>query len=248
MAGQGYQLMGTLLVTGEAAALELPRFVQADISREDQVVSLFRGMNSKLGPITAIVNNAATLERQMRLEEMTADRLQRMSAANVIGSFLCSREAVKHMSTRHGGAGRCIVNISSAAARSGRGRIHRLRRVQRRYRHAHGWARERGRRRMHSGECGKTGLHLYGHPRKRRRAPRVDRVKTLVPLQRGGQPEEVAAAILYERKSRKLFRSSLVFCRVRVALYPHILYVASAYPCIYSDRRSSVRSSPPNSG
>ena len=99
--------------------MELPRFVQADISREDQVVSLFREMNSKLGPITAIVNNAATLERQMRLEEMTADRLQRMSAANVIGSFLCSREAVKHMSTRHGGAGRCIVNISSAAARSG---------------------------------------------------------------------------------------------------------------------------------
>jgi len=93
--------------------------VEADISCEPQVVSLFETVDRKLGPLTALVNNAATLEPQMRLDAMDAARLQRMFATNVIGTMLCAREAVRRMSSRHGGSGGAIVNVSSGAARWG---------------------------------------------------------------------------------------------------------------------------------
>src|SRR5437667_3153375 len=82
--------------------------VQADVSSEPDVVRLFETVDLQLGRVTALVNNAATLEPQMRMDEMDAARLQRIFATNVIGAFLCAREAVRRMSARRGGSGGCI--------------------------------------------------------------------------------------------------------------------------------------------
>jgi NAD(P)-dependent dehydrogenase (short-subunit alcohol dehydrogenase family) len=93
--------------------------IQADVSQEPEVVRLFAAIDAELGPIGALVNNAGILERQCRLEEIDAARLTRILATNVIGAFLCAREAVRRMSTRHGGHGGTIVNVSSMAGRLG---------------------------------------------------------------------------------------------------------------------------------
>src|SRR5437773_1262901 len=94
--------------------------VAADVSHEDDVIRLFRQTELSLGRrITALVNNAGVVDLRSRVEDMPVERLQRMFAVNVIGSFLCAREAVKRMSKRHGGQGGAIVNLSSAAARLG---------------------------------------------------------------------------------------------------------------------------------
>ncbi|HYI94311.1 MAG TPA: SDR family NAD(P)-dependent oxidoreductase [Bryobacteraceae bacterium] len=91
--------------------------VQGDVASESDDVRIFGTVDKELGGITALVNNAATFETQARLESVDTARLQRIFATNVFGPFLCSREAVKRMSTRHGGWGGNIVNISSVAAR-----------------------------------------------------------------------------------------------------------------------------------
>jgi NAD(P)-dependent dehydrogenase (short-subunit alcohol dehydrogenase family) len=93
--------------------------VQADVSSEADVVRLFETTDSKFGPVTALVNNAGIVDLGTRVEKMTAARIARMFAINVTGSFLCAREAIKRMSTRNGGAGGAIVNVSSIAARLG---------------------------------------------------------------------------------------------------------------------------------
>lgn len=93
--------------------------VQADVADEDQVLNLFAEVDAKLGRLTALVNNAGIVDRPERVEDMSFDRLRRMFDINVIGSFLCAREAIKRMSTRHGGRGGAIVNVSSAASRLG---------------------------------------------------------------------------------------------------------------------------------
>jgi NAD(P)-dependent dehydrogenase (short-subunit alcohol dehydrogenase family) len=172
--------------------------VQADISSEPEVMRLFETVDSQLGRLTALVNNAATLESQMRLDAMDAARLRRVFATNVIGTFLCAREAVRRMSTLHGGVGGSIVNVSSGAANSGspgeyidyaatKGAVDTL---------TIGLAREVAEEgiRVNAVRPGfiYTDLHAKGGE-----AGRVDRVKRTVPMQRGGQPEEVAAAILW---------------------------------------------------
>jgi NAD(P)-dependent dehydrogenase (short-subunit alcohol dehydrogenase family) len=86
--------------------------VAADVGAEADVVRLFETCDRELGPVTALVNNAGVLETQMRLDAMDAARWQRVLTTNVIGAFLCAREAVRRMSTRHGGAGGAIVNVS----------------------------------------------------------------------------------------------------------------------------------------
>ena len=171
--------------------------VQADISSEPDVMRLFDAID-QTGRLTALVNNAATLESQMRLEAMDAARLHRMFATNIAGSFLCAREAVRRMSPKHGGAGGAIVNVSSGAARFGspgeyidyaasKGAVETL---------TVGLAREVAEEgiRVNAVRPGfiDTELHAKGGE-----PARVDRVKTRVPMQRGGQPEEVAAAILW---------------------------------------------------
>ncbi|MGA2714434.1 MAG: SDR family oxidoreductase [Bryobacteraceae bacterium] len=172
--------------------------IQADISSEADVVSLFRQVDSRLGRVSALVNNAATLERQARLDSMEASRIERILAVNVVGSMVCAREAVKRMSTRHGGPGGAIVNVSSGAAKYGspgeyvdyaasKGAIETF---------TAGLAREVAEEgiRVNAVRPGfiYTGLHAKGGE-----PERVERVKTLVPMQRGGQPEEVANAILW---------------------------------------------------
>ncbi|WP_431126859.1 SDR family oxidoreductase [Variovorax paradoxus] len=93
--------------------------VQADVGDEAQVTAMFQKVDARLGRLTALVNSAGVVDVQARVDEMTALRLERMFRTNVIGSFICAREAVRRMSTRYGGAGGAIVNVSSAAARLG---------------------------------------------------------------------------------------------------------------------------------
>lgn len=172
--------------------------IQADIACEAGVLGLFEQADSKLGKVTALVNNAATLETQMRLDAMEASRIERVFAVNVFGSMLCAREAVKRMSTRLGGCGGGIVNVSSGAAKYGspneyvdyaasKGAIETF---------TIGLAKEVAEEgiRVNAVRPGfiYTELHAKGGE-----PARVDRVKTLVPMQRGGQPEEVAQAILW---------------------------------------------------
>ena len=184
----------------EQVAASIPKAiaVQADIGVEQDVVRLFETVDRKLGRLTALVNNAATLESQMRLDQMDGARMQRMFATNVIGTMLCSREAVRRMSSKHGGPGGAIVNVSSGAARSGspgeyvdyaatKGAIDTF---------TVGLAKEVAEEgiRVNAVRPGfiYTGMHAKGGE-----PGRVDRVKAMVPMQRGGQPEEVAAAILW---------------------------------------------------
>ena len=93
--------------------------VQADVGDEAQVLAMFEKVDAKLGRLTALVNNAGVVDMQSRVDQMSVARLERMLRINVIGSFVCAREAVRRMSTKHGGGGGAIVNLSSAAARLG---------------------------------------------------------------------------------------------------------------------------------
>ena len=93
--------------------------IQADVAQEDQVLAMFEAIDHQLGRLTALVNNAGVVDLTARLDEMSLARIRRMFDINVIGSMLCAREAVRRMSTRHGGAGGAIVNVSSAASRLG---------------------------------------------------------------------------------------------------------------------------------
>jgi NAD(P)-dependent dehydrogenase (short-subunit alcohol dehydrogenase family) len=98
---------------GQAMAL------QADVSREDEVMAMFARMDAKWGPLAALVNNAGVVDVSSRVDAMGVARLSRMLNTHVLGSFVCAREAVLRMSTRHGGAGGGIVNLSSAASKMG---------------------------------------------------------------------------------------------------------------------------------
>ncbi|MGH6626827.1 MAG: SDR family oxidoreductase [Burkholderiaceae bacterium] len=93
--------------------------VQADVTHEDQVLAMFDKIDAKLGRLTALVNNAGVVDQPARVDDMSLQRLRRMFDTNLLGPFLCAREAVKRISKRYGGAGGAIVNVSSAAARLG---------------------------------------------------------------------------------------------------------------------------------
>src|SRR5690606_9574442 len=170
----------------------------ADVSKEDEVERLFAKIDAELGTITALVNNAGILERQMRLEEMDAARIARVQATNVVGSFLCAREAVRRMARSRGGPGGSIVNVSSMAARLGspneyvdyaasKGALDTM---------TIGLAREVAHEgiRVNAVRPGliDTEMHASGGE-----PGRIDRLKSSVPLQRGGTAEEVARAILW---------------------------------------------------
>ena len=172
--------------------------VQTDVADEAQVVRLFETVDRELGRLTALVNNAGVLETQMRVDQMDAARLNRVFAANVTGSFLCAREAVRRMSSRHGGAGGAIVNVSSAASRIGspgeyvdyaasKAAIDTF---------TIGLAKEVAAEgiRVNAVRPGViyTEIHASGGE-----PGRVDRVKSAIPMQRGGQAEEVAQAVLW---------------------------------------------------
>jgi NAD(P)-dependent dehydrogenase (short-subunit alcohol dehydrogenase family) len=155
-------------------------------------------VDEQLGTLTALVNNAGILERQMRVDEMDLARLQRVFATNIVGSFLCAREAVRRMSTRFGGHGGAIVNLSSMAAKLGgpgeyvdyaasKGAIDAM---------TVGLAKEVADQgiRVNAVRPGViyTDIHASGGE-----PGRVDRVKDSVPMRRGGSAEEVARAIMW---------------------------------------------------
>jgi NAD(P)-dependent dehydrogenase (short-subunit alcohol dehydrogenase family) len=172
--------------------------VQGDVAREADVVRLFDTARDTLGSLDGLVNNAGILEQHMRLDEMSVERFERVFATNIVGAFLCAREAVRRMSTRHGGAGGSIVNVSSMASRLGspneyvdyaasKGAIDTL---------TIGLAREVAEEKIRVNAVRPgviyTDIHASGGE-----PGRVERVKSAVPMKRGGQPEEVARAILW---------------------------------------------------
>lgn len=128
LAQQGYRVAVNYLKRAEEAQQVVATIreqggdafaVQADIADEAQVVALFRRLDEEARPLGVLVNNAGILFTQCRVEDLSAERLQRIFATNVTGAFLCCREAVKRMGTQHGGLGGSIINVSSAASRLG---------------------------------------------------------------------------------------------------------------------------------
>jgi NAD(P)-dependent dehydrogenase (short-subunit alcohol dehydrogenase family) len=172
--------------------------VAADVSVEADVIRLFEVCDAAFGRLDALVNNAGILEMQMRLDEMDAARISRVLATNVVGPFICAREAVKRMSTKYGGRGGAIVNVSSGASRLGspgeyvdyaasKGALDTM---------TIGLSREVAEEgiRVNSVRAGHiyTELHASGGE-----PNRVERVKDQVPMKRGGSPDEIAMAILW---------------------------------------------------
>jgi len=170
--------------------------VQADVSQEADVIKLFEQIDVELGTISALVNNVGILLPQTKLEHMTVERINRVFNTNVTSYFLCCREAIKRMSTINGGQGGSIVNVSSAAARLGspneyidyaasKGAIDTLTKGLSIEVAAEGI-------RVNGVRPGfiKTDMHADGGE-----PDRIERIKSSIPLQRGGEPEEVANTI-----------------------------------------------------
>jgi NAD(P)-dependent dehydrogenase (short-subunit alcohol dehydrogenase family) len=107
------------VVSGIQAAGGEALAVAADVASESDVMRLFETVDARMGPLAGLVNNAGILEKQARVEAMVAARIDRVFATNVRGAFICAREAVRRMSTKRGGAGGAIVNVSSRAAQLG---------------------------------------------------------------------------------------------------------------------------------
>ena len=182
------------IVTGGGRAIA----VKADVAVAADVARLFETCDAQLGTLTALVNNAGILETQARVEAMDADRLQRVFATNVTGAFMCAREAVLRMSTKRGGQGGAIVNISSRASVLGspneyvdyaasKAAVDTL---------TVGLAQEVAQEgiRVNAIRAGiiYTDIHASGGE-----PGRVDRLKATVPMRRGGTADEVARAILW---------------------------------------------------
>nr|WP_283254382.1 SDR family oxidoreductase [Ramlibacter paludis] len=172
--------------------------LQGDVADEAQVLALFAQVDAKLGRLTALVNNAGIVDRTARVEQMSVERLKRMFDVNVIGSIVCAREAIKRMSTKHGGSGGAIVNVSSAASRLGapgqyvdyaasKGAIDAF---------TIGLAKEVAAEgiRVNAVRPGliETEIHASGGL-----PNRVEDLKHQVPMLRGGSAEEVAQAIVW---------------------------------------------------
>lgn len=172
--------------------------VPADVAQEQEVLRLFATARYALGPLAALVNNAGVLDRQSTVADLSAERIERILAVNVLGAFLCAREAVRAMSTGGGGAGGSIVNVSSRAAVLGgageyvdyaasKAAVDAL---------TVGLSREVADQgiRVNAVRPGliDTDIHASGGE-----PGRVERLSTTVPMQRGGTAEEVAEAILW---------------------------------------------------
>jgi NAD(P)-dependent dehydrogenase (short-subunit alcohol dehydrogenase family) len=189
---QAEALVEELRTTGATAIA-----VRADVSVEEDVVRMFEACD-RVGPLTGLVNNAGILEKQMRVDQLDAARITRILATNVVGAFLCAREAVRRMSFRNGGRGGAIVNVSSAAARLGspgeyvdyaasKGALDTL---------TIGLSQEVAADGIRVNAVRPafiyTEMHASGGE-----PNRVDRVKASVPMRRGGTADEVARAILW---------------------------------------------------
>jgi NAD(P)-dependent dehydrogenase (short-subunit alcohol dehydrogenase family) len=172
--------------------------VRADSADPEQVARLFAAIDRTFGRLDVLVNNAAIIARQSRLEDFEFERMRRIFAVNSIGPILCAQQAVKRMSYRHNGKGGVVINISSASARLGspneyvdyaasKGALETF---------TTGFAKEVARDGIRV-NCIRPG-HIYTDMHASGGEPgRVDRVKDSIPMGRGGQPEEVARAILW---------------------------------------------------
>lgn len=172
--------------------------IRADVSDEAQVVTMFEQIDRFMGPLDALVNNAGILFQQARLEDLSAARINEVLMTNVTSYFLCCREAVKRMSHQHGGKGGAIVNVSSAASRLGapgeyvdyaasKGAIDSM---------TTGLSLEVAGQGIRV-NCVRPGFIYTDMHASGGEPGRVDRVKSTIPMQRGGQPEEVAQAIAW---------------------------------------------------
>ena len=206
-AQQGYQVCisyrsddaaaaGVVRAIEEAGGTALA--IRADVAEEAEVERMFAEVDARFGRLDALVNNAGVLARQMRVEQMDAARIERIMATNVLGPFLCAREAVRRMSTRHGGKGGAIVNVSSRAAVLGSAGEY----VDYAASKAALDALTIGLSKEVAGEGIRvngvrpglihTTMHADGGE-----PGRVARLQSSVPMGRGGEPEEAARAILW---------------------------------------------------
>lgn len=172
--------------------------VQADVSDESDVLKLFQHIDKQDGTLIALVNNAGIIEPQQQVVKMSGERLRKVFAVNVIGSFLCTREAIKRMSVKNNGRGGSIVNVSSMASRLGspfeyidyaatKGAIDTF---------TIGLSKEIAEDGIRVNAVRPGAIYTDIHA-KAGEPGRIERVKASVPLKRGGQPEEVARAILW---------------------------------------------------
>ncbi|WP_026969580.1 SDR family oxidoreductase [Algoriphagus terrigena] len=194
-------------IADQVAALGSNAFVvQADISKPKEIERMFTLVDREVGSIYGLVNNAGILEKQMRFESMDSARLSRIMQTNVLGTMLCAKEAILRMSTKYGGQGGSIVNVSSIASKTGspfeyvdyaasKGAIDTF---------TLGIAKEVAGEgvRVNAVRPGliHTDIHASGGE-----AGRIDRLKEKIPLQRGGQAEEVAEAILWLLSEKSSF-------------------------------------------
>ena len=172
--------------------------VQADVAEEAEVVRMFAQIDARFGRLDALVNNAAVVAQQMRVEQMDAARISRILNTNVVGSFLCAREAVRRMSTRNGGTGGAIVNVSSRAAVLGSS-----------FEYVDYAASKAALDTLTIGlskEVAGEGIRVNGvrpgliHTTMHAdtgEPGRVQRLQSSVPMGRGGEPEEVAQAVMW---------------------------------------------------
>jgi NAD(P)-dependent dehydrogenase (short-subunit alcohol dehydrogenase family) len=206
-AGQGYRVCINYL-SNENAALGIvdaiasrggsALAIKADVADEEQVEWMFRSIDERYGRLDALVNNAGVLSQQMRVDQMGASRVHLIMATNVVGTILCAREAVRRMSTSHGGVGGGIVNVSSRAGVLGAAGEY--------VDYAASKAAVDALKTCLSKEVAREGIRVNGvrpgliHTEMHASGGepgRVARLADSVPMGRGGQPSEVAHAVLW---------------------------------------------------
>jgi NAD(P)-dependent dehydrogenase (short-subunit alcohol dehydrogenase family) len=206
-AARGYQVVVNFrtdtasaesVVRDVAAAGGTAVAVQADVAAEADIIRLFADVDRRLGRLDALVNNAGIVDRQGRLVDLDMARLERVFATNVHGVFLCAREAVRRMSTATGGRGGAIVNVSSMAAKLGSPHeyVHYAASKAAVDAMTIGLAREVAAEGIRVNGVRPGPIHTTMHA-DGGEPNRIERVKSGIPMGRGGQPEEVARAILW---------------------------------------------------
>lgn len=183
---------------------------QADVSKETEIIRLFNEVYTEFGNLTSLVNNAGILEHQSKLENLTWERLQRIFQSNTLGSFICCREAIKRMSSKYGGNGGTIINVSSIASRTGapfeyidyaasKGAIDSL---------TIGLSKELAEDGIRVNGVRPafiyTDIHISGGEPKR-----IERIKDSIPLKRGGLASEVAEAILWLASEKSSYSTGI---------------------------------------
>lgn len=218
-AGSGYAVVVNYLKNAEAANGVVDSIVsrggkavavQADVSKESEILRLFREVDRTFGPLHSLVNNAGILGRQMKLMDMDGERLEKIFNTNIVGQILCCREAIRRMSTKHGGQGGTIVNVSSIASRSGapfeyidyaatKGALDSL---------TVGLAKEVADEGIRVNAVRPAFIHTDIHA-DGGEPGRIDRLREAIPLKRGGMVEEVAEAILWLASDKSSYSTGI---------------------------------------